>query len=354
MASSAAAGVPTQPAQTTQDPSASARPTVQRIDDISKPQITRGPTLWGQEDNDESEAQNLELKKRQVAPTTTVTIGTATVYVTMIVTVGSTARPSATTTSTTTSWSSYTVFLNAKATRTVMTTLNLATVTGPLPPAGPNAGTTKIDIPKKGLSVGAKAGIGAGSAAGSLLICAILGVIWRRRKKNREKKNQEMINSAVTAAMAAQQGQHGQYGQPTSYIANDKAVYAHTHAATPNTYGTPTGSPPPHNQDPSYPAPMHPMPYTTSEVSTPSQQYHRLSELPDHNMVPPSLQSGARPQSYGTPPVGYAQSPEMAGSEVAQRYEMPSHHGTSPPHNLPAPYGGPQQYPSGPQQNYSR
>jgi hypothetical protein len=196
-----------------------------------------------------------------------------------------------------------------------------------------------------------------------------------------------MINSAVTAAMVSQQAHTGQPGQPASLIANDKTVYAHTYESSPNKYGTPIGSPPPDSPAPAYPTPMNPMPYTTSEVSAPPSQYSRLSELPNHNMVPPSLQAGTRSVSYGAPPVGYAQapemtgsplprhggypqsseiagshvlqpcryvqSPEMAGSPVPQRYEMPSHNETSP-HNFPVPHGGPQQYPGGPQQNYNR
>jgi hypothetical protein len=53
MASSAAAG----------NPSSSIVPSAQQIN-VTAPQITRAPSPWGQENEDETKVQNEELKKR--------------------------------------------------------------------------------------------------------------------------------------------------------------------------------------------------------------------------------------------------------------------------------------------------
>ncbi|KAF2032905.1 hypothetical protein EK21DRAFT_109656 [Setomelanomma holmii] len=354
VACSPAAGVPSQPTQSPANAGLSqSRPSIHEADGS---QTTVAPALG---ESEASEGSQPELRKRQ-APTTTIVLGTSTVFVTTVITVTSTARPSATTTSTTTSWSTTTLFVNAKATRTVMTTVNLATLnsaslSGSALPTNTISAAAPVDPPKKGLSTGAKAGIGAGSAAGSLLVIVILGVVWRRKKKTTDEQNQEKIDKAVAAAMAAQQGNSGQPSQPTSYISNDKYAYAHT-SASPNTYATPTGSPPPPSQHSAYPAMMQPMPYSSSDGSSPQPNYSRLSELQDHNAATPTAHSGERTVSYGTPPMGYV-SPEMPGSSPTQRYEMPAYTGPSPLQSAPIPYNVPQPYqayPGGAQSNYGR
>ncbi|KAF2270444.1 hypothetical protein CC78DRAFT_611346 [Lojkania enalia] len=54
-----------------------------------------------------------------------------------------------------------------------------------------------------GLSKGAQAGIGAGTAGGSLIICIILAFFLRSRRKKRKAEVAQMINDAVTAATTA-------------------------------------------------------------------------------------------------------------------------------------------------------
>ncbi|KAH5065361.1 hypothetical protein HBI17_002000 [Parastagonospora nodorum] len=49
-----------------------------------------------------------------------------------------------------------------------MTSLSLLAITGPIFPAGARGTSVPLDPPKKGLSTGAKAGIGAGALASRL------------------------------------------------------------------------------------------------------------------------------------------------------------------------------------------
>jgi hypothetical protein len=78
----------------------------------------------------------------------------------------------------------------------------LTSITTVSPFSGSSGGSESIDT--KGLSTGARAGIGAGVGGGVIITSIILVLLYRRSRKSRKRENQEIIDNAVTSAIAAQ------------------------------------------------------------------------------------------------------------------------------------------------------
>jgi hypothetical protein len=274
------------------------------------------------------------LEKRQNNLFTTVTsiISTITVPYTSTRLVTTTISARATATYSTTTWQTVTSVINAKKTTTSTSTVtytpgmtppNSGPTTTPAPGGGGGGGGGPNDPPdqvstNKGLSKGAQAGIGAGTAGGSLIICIILGFWFWRRRKTRAERNQEMIDNAVTSAMAAQRTQSPQQQQ---YYDGKHLSTTTTSIASPHPY-SPT--PPLHSPQPTY---VYPPPAGHGQQQQPMYQ----------NSGPMGFQeSGMDPQNqyrYSAPAYGGS---EIDGSPI-QRHELQQF--SSPPPAHVAPYG---------------
>lgn len=290
------------------------------------------------------------MRKRQntnFVSTVTSVVGTTTITSTSTRLVTTTIAAKATVTYSTTIWQTVTSVVNAKSTVTSTTTIiatpgvSIAepkTVTvsggggggggGGSGGGGENGGNNggQNDKPNnvpaggsKGLSKGAQIGIGAGTAGGSLVICLILGFWCWRRRKTRKERNQEMIDTAVTSAMAAQQQQAQRDSQARTYY-DGKHLSTTTSTVSPAPY-SPTASPPIHSPQPTYvypPPPGH-------------------NPQPVYNQGPMGFQeSGMENQNqyrYSAP--GYGGS-EIEGSPI-QRYELSQV--SSPPPGSASPHG---------------
>ncbi|KAF2473197.1 uncharacterized protein BDR25DRAFT_341339 [Lindgomyces ingoldianus] len=283
------------------------------------------------------------LQPRQMRTDTSTRYYTSTVYVTSSVEITSQIFYTQTSTKTSTTVSTRTSALNAKTTVHSTTTLTLkpgesapaqpAETTGPAGGGGNNGGGGGGG--NKGLSTGAKAGIGAGTAGGSLVICIILGFFLARRRKNKKKEVTEMINQAVTAATAAGPGQHPPDNKYSMQMAG-------AYGPPPPNSQAPSSPPPPSSQGrysdiiPVYgsgapsPAPMYSYPNQSVPQNYPSQspppQGYEMSATPMPAPVPMAYH-------YPRPPSPGGQSPGAGSPQQMQRYEM---QGPAPPQEVPA------------------
>lgn len=311
--------------------------------EILAPQITQSPLALQ------------HVAKRQVnnfVSTVTSVVSTITVSSTSTRLVTTTVAARATATYSTTIWSTVTNFVNAKSSTTITTTLvltpgvsvvNVVTVTDGSGGGNNNGGGSNGDnnggngekgndqggssntSNSKSLSTGAKAGIGAGTAGGSLVICIILGFIFWRRRKSREEKNREMIDNAVTSAMAAQ-------AQRQSDIQPGRTYYDGKHIST----TTSTVSPHPYSPSPEVLSPqpqyVYPPPPGHAHLQQQGQMYNNANAGP---MGFP--ESGMEQQQYRYSAQGYGGS-EIEGNPV-QRYELAQF--SSPPPQQAVPHPGP-------------
>jgi hypothetical protein len=138
------------------------------------------------------------LEKRQDNFVSTVTI-TATILLTFTTTSVLTSSIGAQTTTTVYITNLQTVqsLIDANITRTLTSTTTVFPFSG-----SSGGGSESIDT--KGLGKGAKAGIGAGVGGGVIIVSIMLVFLYRRGRKSRKRENQEMIDNAVTSAIAAQ------------------------------------------------------------------------------------------------------------------------------------------------------
>jgi hypothetical protein len=237
----------------------------------------------------------------------------------------------------TTTWRTETSVINAAQTTTGRTTITRGqgTVVGSGGGSG-DVGTQSIpsqDGPKKGLSKGAQVGIGAGTAGGSLIICIILSFICRRRRKTRKERNQEMIDNAVTTAIAAG-AQQNRVSEPPNRYSDGKHI------------STASGSiPSPHPYSPTPPlhTPQQPYVYPLPRDHTP--------QLYNNHAIPESSVDSQSHHSFGPPRY---EGSEVGGTPI-QRYELQQF--TSPALMHANPHGSvphPGAYPTYVQQNRDR
>ncbi|KAF2791571.1 hypothetical protein K505DRAFT_376668 [Melanomma pulvis-pyrius CBS 109.77] len=180
-------------------------------------------------------------KKRTV--TSTVIIGTSTVYSTSSIYDTSTVSYTIMETASTTTWQTTTTFLNAKTTVHVTSFLNLAqtqseaTASNTPQPKSTGGGEASSST---GLTKASKIGIGVGAAAGSLITSIVLAFYLRRRRKNRKAEVAALISQAVAAATAAGPNPTGTAPKPMeNYPGAPQQMY----------------TPPPPNSQVSYPPP---------------------------------------------------------------------------------------------------
>jgi hypothetical protein len=261
-------------------------------------------------------SQNRKIQIRQATDYTstyTYTISTVTVSTTSTRTVVSTVSAQATSTVSTTAWRTETSIINAAQTTTARTTVTRDQSTGG---AGgtDDVGTQSIpsqDSPKKGLSKGAQVGIGAGTAGGSLIICIILGFVCRRRRKSRNERNQEMIDNAVTSAMAAQQNR---VSEPPNRYSDGKHISA---------AGVSMSSPHPYSPTPPLHSSKQPYVYPPPRDHTP--------QLYNNHAIPESSVDSQSHHSFGPPRY---EGSEIGGTPI-QRYELQQFSSPAPMHAHP-------------------
>ena len=170
--------------------------------------------------------------KRQVSTITNTVVHTSTIVQSTVIHITQTIYYTALRTTTFTVTSTYTSAVNAKSTVTSVTTFT--STIGPASAMGASTIGTSLIVGQSGqggstivpqttgnnvavtnspdvgggsssgggntLSTGAKAGIAVGTGGGSLVICLILGFIFRRRREKRKAEMAELVNNAVMAA----------------------------------------------------------------------------------------------------------------------------------------------------------
>jgi hypothetical protein len=278
-------------------------------------------------------SQNRQIHVRQATDYTstyTYTIGTVTISTTSTRIVVSTVSAQATSIVSTTTWRTETSVVNAAQTTTARTTVTRSQS------RGGGGGTNDVetqstpgqDSPKKGLSKGAQVGIGAGTAGGSLIICIILGFICRRRRKSRKERNLEMIDNAVTTAMAAQQNR---VSEPSNRYSDGKHI---------STAGVSMSSSHPHSPTPPLHSSQQPYFYPPPRDHTP--QLYNNQAIPESSVDSQSRHSFGPPRYEGS---------EVGGTPI-QRYELQQFSSPVPMHAHPrgsVPHSGP--YPAHVQQS---
>ncbi|KAF2115786.1 hypothetical protein BDV96DRAFT_645971 [Lophiotrema nucula] len=278
---------------------------------------------------------------------------TRTVYTTTYISESSVYTSTVYDTETSTDWSTTTSTrtsaLGAKTTVHSTQTVTLrAGETIPIQPQETDPGNQQLSgggSRRTGLSTGAKAGIGVGTAGGSLIICLILGFFIARRRKHSD-------SNAVAAAAAAPHPPENK--QPMAGVT-----------------GMPPGSPPPasgYSQSPMQqmspvyggtpsPGPMYnygpggvpmqgqPVPFGAPIPHQQQQQQYQYPRPPSPAHTPGSPNSAT---GYGPPPTEMYQ--QQGVQQQQPSYEMPTVYSPAPQPQYPQQPMSPQPQPQYPQQ----